>query len=133
MNAVDFFAAKLAFETDAADVAHDARRGSLPYTLIDTRSRDAYEKAHLPGAISLPYSEMTPERIASLPVGPIVTYCWSPACNAATKGAHALAAAGREVREMLGGFEYWVREGHPVEGRARGPLANAPEPDLVGC
>jgi rhodanese-related sulfurtransferase len=133
MNATDFFAAKLAFETDAADVAYDSRRGPLPYTLIDTRSRESFEKEHLPVAISLPYSEMTPERIASLPDGPIVTYCWSPACNAATKGAHALASAGRDVREMLGGFEYWVREGHPIEGRGRGPLAHAPEPELVGC
>ena len=132
MNAIDFFAAKLAFETDAADVAADARRGALPYTLVDCRSPANYAKAHLPGSINLPSGEMTPERIAELPDGPIVTYCWGPGCNAATKGAHALARAGREVREMIGGFEYWVREGHPVEGRGRGELAYKAEPDLVG-
>jgi rhodanese-related sulfurtransferase len=132
MNAIDFFAAKLALETDAADVAADHRSGAPPYTLVDCRSAANYAKAHLPGAINLPSSEMTPSRIAALPDGPVVTYCWGPGCNAATKGAWELARAGREVREMIGGFEYWVREGHPVEGRGRGELAYARDEALVG-
>ena len=132
MNATDFFAAKLACETDAADVANDQESASQNYTLIDCRASAHYEKAHLPGAINLRPSEMTPERIDALPDGPVVTYCWGPGCNAATKGAHVLATHGREVKEMLGGFEYWVREGHPVEGRARGKLAFARDEALVG-
>jgi rhodanese-related sulfurtransferase len=46
----------------------------------------------------------------------VVTYCWGPGCNAATKGAARLAALGFRVKEMIGGIEYWRREGHPVEG-----------------
>src|SRR5829696_5858709 len=117
------FERRLAFETDAADVAAELAAGTADYTLVDCRSRAAFAKAHLPGAVSLPHAEMDERSIAALPAGPVVTYCWGPACNAATKGAAKLAAAGCEVREMLGGFEYWVREGHPVEGRGRGPLA----------
>ena len=45
---------------------------------------------------------------------------WGPGCNAATNAAARLAALGRSVKEMLGGFEYWVREGHPVEGADAG-------------
>jgi len=44
----------------------------------------------------------------------LVVYCWGPACNGATKAAAELAALGRPVKEMLGGFEYWAREGHAV-------------------
>jgi rhodanese-related sulfurtransferase len=132
MNAIDFFAAKLAHETDAADVANDQRRGTQGYTLVDCRSAANFAKAHLPNAINLPSNEITPERIAELPDGPVVTYCWGPGCNAATKGAYELSRAGREAREMLGGFEYWVREGHPVEGRGRGKLAYARDEALVG-
>jgi rhodanese-related sulfurtransferase len=132
MNAIDFFAAKLAHETDAADVANHQRSGTQDYTLVDCRSRANYAKAHLPGAVNLPSGEMTPARIAELPDGPIVTYCWGPGCNAATKGAHQVALAGRAVREMIGGFEYWVREGHPVEGRGRAKLAYARDEALVG-
>jgi rhodanese-related sulfurtransferase len=119
----EFFAAKLAYECDPADVAAEVAAGEADYAIVDCRSRAAYEKAHIPGAISLPHEEMTTETVAALPGGPLVTYCWGPGCNAATKGALNLVELGREVREMIGGFEYWVREGNPVEGRGRGPLA----------
>ena len=125
-----FFERRLACETDAADVAADLAEGAVDYTLIDCRARNAYAKAHLPGAISLPHGEMDRETIAALPEGLLVTYCWGPGCNAATQGAQKLLAAGREAKEMLGGFEYWVREGSPVEGRGRGKLAY--EKDTTG-
>ena len=108
MTATEHFAARLRFETDPADVAAERP------TLVDVRSREAYAEAHIPGAISLPWREITAETAAALPPGPLVTYCWSPACNAATKGALRLAEHGREVREMLGGIEYWKREDRPV-------------------
>ena len=55
------------------------------------------------------------EDVAALGDAPLVVYCWGPGCNGATKLAHELAALGRPVKEMIGGFEYWAREGHPVE------------------
>ena len=42
---------------------------------------------------------------------PIVVYCWGPGCNGATRAALEFARLGHPVKEMLGGFEYWVREG----------------------
>ena len=45
----------------------------------------------------------------------MVTYCWGPGCNGATRAALALSLLGYRVREMIGGFEYWAREGLPVE------------------
>ena len=41
-----------------------------------------------------------------------------------------LAALGREVKEMIGGLEYWVREGWPTEGRRPIDPANATPADL---
>jgi rhodanese-related sulfurtransferase len=55
--------------------------------------------------------------VRALPGGLLVTYCWGPSCNAATKGAMLLATHGRQVKELIGGIEYWIREGHPTEGR----------------
>ncbi|MNI96727.1 hypothetical protein D3C73_1552420 [compost metagenome] len=46
-------------------------------------------------------------------------YCWGPACNGASKACARLAAAGYRVKEMLGGIEYWRKEGGPLEGRLR--------------
>ena len=102
---MNYFEQRLAHETDAADVA--AELGTDAYTLVDARSRAAYDATHLPGAIHVQ---------DELPDGPLVVYCWGPGCNGATKACARLAAEGREVKEMLGGIEYWLREGHPVTG-----------------
>jgi rhodanese-related sulfurtransferase len=101
------FAARLAHETDPADVWAAVQAGRADFTLVDARSRESFDRAHLPGAVSIH---------DALPAGPLVTYCWSPACNGATKAAARLFDEGRDVREMIGGFEYWVREGLPIEG-----------------
>jgi rhodanese-related sulfurtransferase len=111
------FQARLACEADPADVARDIADGTAEFTLVDCRPAGNYTKTHLPGAISLPWPEITEETVRALPDGLLVTYCWGPSCNAATKGAMLLAAHGRQVKELIGGIEYWIREGHPTEGR----------------
>lgn len=112
-----YFADKLAYETDPADVRRAMEDGEAEFLVVDCRPAGNYNKAHIPGAVNLPWREITQERIRDLPDLPLVTYCWGPSCNAATKGAYRLAALGRPVKEMIGGLEYWIREGHPTEGR----------------
>ena len=114
--AFEHFTPRLAVETDADDVGSALQDGTADFVLLDARSRAAYDAAHLPGAISYPHRGITPETLAAMPDGPIVVYCWGPGCNAATKAGAKIAALGREVKEMIGGFEYYVREGYPVEG-----------------
>jgi rhodanese-related sulfurtransferase len=114
------FAGRLAVETDPADVAAALASGQDEFVLVDVRVAGAYRKSHLPGAISLPVADITADTGAALPDCLLVTYCWGPACNGATRGAAKLAALGRPVKEMIGGFEYWIREGHPTEGRPAG-------------
>jgi rhodanese-related sulfurtransferase len=58
---------------------------------------------------------------------PVVAYCWGPGCNGATRAALALSTLGFRVREMIGGFEYWAREGLPVES-AQGTHRSAIDP-----
>lgn len=111
------FEQRLAHESDPADVWTAIETGRVDFVLVDCRPRASYDKAHLPGAVSLPVREIDPAQVAALPQGLLVTYCWGPSCNAATKGAYRLAALGRQVKELIGGLEYWIREGHPVEGR----------------
>lgn len=122
MDAADFFRAKLTFETDPSDVAA-ARAAGEPITLIDVRSRDAWDQGHVPGAMHIPRAELA-DRHGELPADTaLVVYCWGPACNASTKAALALSELGfGDVKEMIGGFEYWAREGLAIEtteGRTR--------------
>jgi rhodanese-related sulfurtransferase len=114
-TALAHFTRRLEVETDVADVAAALAAGKPGFVLLDARSRAAYDAGHLPGAISLQHSEITAQAVERLPDGPIVAYCWGPSCNGACKAARKLAELGRPVKEMLGGFEYWTREGHSVE------------------
>jgi rhodanese-related sulfurtransferase len=113
--AADHFARRLRFETDCDDVANALASAGSEFTVIDARSREAYAAGHVPGSLNLERPFVAAE-VAALPPGLIVVYCWGPGCNGATKAAKQLAEMGRSVKEMLGGFEYWVREGHPIEG-----------------
>jgi rhodanese-related sulfurtransferase len=119
VDALAHFTARLAYECDPADVAADLRAGAAAFVLVDCRSREAYARAHLPGAVRLPHAEIDEAALAAVAAETLlVTYCWGPGCNAATRGARRIAALGRPVKEMIGGFEYWVREGLPLEGAA---------------
>ena len=91
----------------------------------------------MPGAVHLPGREIADRADTELDRSvPVVTYCWGPGCNGATRAALALAQLGFAVREMLGGFEYWAREGLPVEtaaGISRSPADPLTAPAGVSC
>jgi rhodanese-related sulfurtransferase len=115
MTALAHFSAKLDFETDVSDV-HVALEAAPEFVLVDSRGVDAWAQGHIPGALHLPTREIAHRAGSLVPHGtPIVTYCWGPACNGATRAALEFARLGYAVREMIGGFEYWVREGFAVE------------------
>jgi rhodanese-related sulfurtransferase len=61
------------------------------------------------------------------PAVPVVTYCWGPGCDGATRAALAFALAGFAVKEMIGGVEYWVREGLTLR-TPEGDVAAATDP-----
>ncbi len=110
------FAAKLAVEADPWDVHHDLVTGSAPLVVVDTRTRASYAEEHVAGAINLPYCEMSEESTAHLSRDTVyIAYCSHPGCNASTKGAARLAELGFAVKEMIGGLEYWKREGFRTE------------------
>jgi rhodanese-related sulfurtransferase len=114
-QAVSHFAAKLSYETDVSDVHNDLEAGVPGLVVVDTRGPDAWEQGHLPGAIHLPTRQITERATQEIPAGVVViTYCWGPGCNGSTKAALEFAKLGYQVKEMIGGYEYWVREGFPV-------------------
>lgn len=111
------FVAKLAVETDVSDVAHDLAAGTGPIVVIDVRLPTDYELCRVRGAINIPHRRIDGGTTAELPRdATLVTYCWGPGCNAATKAALRLARLGFRVKEMIGGLEYWRLEGCPVDG-----------------
>jgi rhodanese-related sulfurtransferase len=129
LSAADYFAAKLEYETDPADLAAARLAGAAPL-VIDVRSEASWRQGRIPGAVHVPTAALA-ERIGELAPhldAEIVVYCWGPGCNASTKAALTLAELGyRCVRELMGGYEYWAREGLvTVTDAGRGRLAPDP-------
>lgn len=123
------FRASLALYADVSDVAAALAAGGDPgFVLLDSRSAESWDQGHVPGAVHLPTGLIAEraERLLDRSV-PVVTYCWGPGCNGATRAALALAELGYRVKEMLGGFEYWVREGLAYE-TSRGTGRGAADP-----
>lgn len=133
ISAAAFFAARLDFQTDVADVHAALATGSPGFVLVDSRSRAAWDQGRIPGALHLPTAQVSERAPALLDLAtPVVTYCWGPGCNGATRAALAFARIGYAVREMIGGIEYWTREGLPVQ-TAAGLASVAPDPLTVPC
>ena len=115
-SAVRYFGEKLAHECDPSDLNADLGRGIGGFVIIDARAPEYFAQGHVPGAINLPHRKITAEALARFAPDTIfVTYCTGPNCNGSTKAATRFGRLGYRVKEMIGGFEYWRREGHPIE------------------
>jgi rhodanese-related sulfurtransferase len=116
--ATKYFGAELAFEVDPDDLVQDLDAGRTDgYVVVETRAEEAFKAARIPGAINLPYKDMTAENTQHLDQDLVyVCYCESINCNAATKGALKLAELGFKVKRLSGGITSWIAAGYPVEG-----------------
>ncbi len=113
--ALEHFAARLAFETDCADVHRAMAAGAADVVLVDVRGPDLYRAGHVPGALNIPHGKLTDRRLAAFPADTLfVVYCAGPHCNGADKAAVRLARLGRPVKTMPGGMTGWRDEGLPV-------------------
>jgi ArsR family transcriptional regulator len=89
-------------------------------TLIDTRPRDEFTAGHLPGAISLPLSELK-RRLRELPrEQEIVAYCRGQYCVLSYEAVAELRKRGFKASRLKDGYPEWKAAGLPVE---RSPIA----------
>jgi rhodanese-related sulfurtransferase len=123
-RAAAHFASRLSFETDCADVHASLLNPPVDFVLLDVRGPKAYARSHVPGALNLPWRDMTLERMAAWPRETLfVVYCAGPHCNGADRAALRLSELGRSVKLMLGGITGWADEGFD--------FAHGPEPGAV--
>ena len=117
---------KLAFEIDSWDLSVAIKAGE-EITVIDARSREAYSAGHIPGAVNIPHRDMSPETTQHVNRDSlVVVYCDGIGCNASTKGALQMLKLGFRVKELIGGLDWWIRDGHA----AHSVSDNAPD---CGC
>lgn len=116
MNQMEFYQAKLAYETDSWDLSEMIKSGE-GVVVIDARSSENFTYEHIPTAINIPHRTMSAESTKALDKNKLyVTYCDGIGCNASTKGALNMAKLGFNVKELLGGLEWWKRDGYETEG-----------------
>ncbi|SEB35918.1 Rhodanese-related sulfurtransferase [Paramicrobacterium humi] len=108
-----FVEARLAYEIDVVAAFQAQAEGSA--VIVDTRKARSWDNGHVTGALHLPSSALDGD-LEFLPrERTLVVYGWGPGCNGAAHTARVLLERGFDVREMIGGFEYWARNGFPVE------------------
>ncbi len=121
---------KLAYEIDSSDL-NAALKANENIIVIDARSTEVYAIEHIPGAVSLPHRTMSEESTHHIDRSAlIVTYCDGIGCNASTKGALNMARLGFKVKELMGGLDWWKRDGYPTSGE-QGSQGNSEM--LCGC
>ncbi len=91
------------------DVSELDGRG-LP--IIDVREADEYAAGHVPGAISIPMSEIQ-GRLGELPAGAFDVICQSGGRSA--RVTEFLEAQGHDATNIDGGTGGWIALGKPVE------------------
>lgn len=129
-DALAYFQSRLAVETDPSDV-FAAQRAGERFVLVDVRGDDAWAQGRVSGAVHMPYRQIAERAPYEFERDiPVVVYCWGPGCNAGQKGALAFAELGFSVKEMIGGYEYWVREGQPYEND-EGPCERVFDPTVM--
>lgn len=116
---------KLAYEIDSWDLKIALERGDN-VTVIDARSAEAYATEHIPGAINIPHRMMDSAATSGIDKSStVVTYCDGIGCNASTKGALNMTKLGFKVKELMGGLDWWKRDGHPTDGTLSVAASNA--------
>ncbi|MFZ1874174.1 MAG: rhodanese-like domain-containing protein [Chania sp.] len=134
-QSLDYLAAKLSYYADSSDVAEDLRNGISGIVVIDTRVEALYAAGHIPGAVSFPHRLMNEQSTAALDRDKVyVTYCDGIGCNGSTKGAYQLAKLGFRVKELIGGLDFWQRDGHPLTiGVETGSMQGQSKVAECGC
>jgi rhodanese-related sulfurtransferase len=118
---VNHFRSKLSFETDAWDLNELVRSGAN-VVIVDARSEANYAQEHIPNAINFPHRRMNADSTKDLDRDTLyVTYCDGIGCNGSTKGALKLAELGFQVKELIGGIDWWKRDGYATERELHQP------------
>jgi rhodanese-related sulfurtransferase/DNA-binding transcriptional ArsR family regulator len=109
----DYFFTRDALEPlSQAELVDRAGRGQV--VILDVRPSEEFLAGHIPGALSVPLTELD-EALHSLPRrAEIVAYCRGPYCVLAPQAVERLRAHGLKARRLQDGMPEWRLAGRPV-------------------
>jgi rhodanese-related sulfurtransferase len=113
---IKHYQGKLSYEMDPSDL-FEAMNNGVKIIPLDARRPEAFDREHIPGALNFPHRTISADSTKGLRKDVVyVSYCDGIGCNASTKGALKLATLGFSVRELIGGLEWWKKDGYDTEG-----------------
>ena len=113
-----YYTKKLSFEMDSSDLYTALEQEDNNIVIVDGRSEEAYAAEHIPGAVNLPHRIINSDNTRNFDKSKTyVCYCDGIGCNASTKTALKLLTLGFEVKELIGGLDWWKRDGYATEGK----------------
>lgn len=112
-DVITVYSARLAMETDCADVHAALSQGVTDFVLLHAvGTLEAFNRRHIPGAHHLPHRQLSAAALAKWPDDTLfVVYCAGPHCNGADQAMLKLAKLGRRAKLMIGGLTGWADEG----------------------
>lgn len=110
----DYFERRGAMEAVESDeLLRRVRAGEV--TVLDVRPSEEYRAGHIPGALSIPVSELE-ARLRDLPEKrEVIAYCRGPYCVMALEAVELLREKGFEAHRMEQGVADWRARGWAVE------------------
>ena len=109
------------FQTITADELHEKLQTDSGFVLIDTLGERSYNRAHLPGAVSIDahaddFVDQVKEKVPDTDQQ-IIVYCASFQCQLSPQAAEKLTEAGySNVFDFEGGLKDWAQQGYDLEG-----------------
>lgn len=83
--------------------------------VLDVRPVEEYAKGHIPGALSIPLSQLK-KRLHEIPSDhEVVAYCRGPYCVLSADAMKVLRSAGYKASRLKEGLPEWKQAGLPVE------------------
>lgn len=85
--------------------------------VLDVRPAPEFAAGHIPGALSVPISDLQ-RRLREIPTDTqVVAYCRGPYCAYADDAVRELRRRGRDALRLEDGFPEWARAGLPVQAQ----------------
>lgn len=106
--AKDYFIKRLAYTLGPVELKNFMEKGGVK--VIDVRQEADYKIAHIPGAISIPKSELD-KNLDKLSKDEInIVYCYNQQCHLGDSACLILAEYGYPTMLMEGGFDVWEHD-----------------------
>ena len=92
--------------------------GEPALTIIDVRSRNAYNSTRITGAVSLPMSQLVSGALNNFELERDIYVYGRNEQETAAAAAQLRAAGYKNVAELVGGFNAWKAANFPIEGNS---------------